>query len=30
VGTGGISAYVHKEELRPELLVDLWAAHAPA
>ena len=30
VGTGGVSAYVHKEELRPELLVDLWAAHAPA
>ncbi|MDT7573580.1 MAG: hypothetical protein QOE05_3754 [Actinomycetota bacterium] len=30
VGTGGVSAYVHKEELRPELLVELWAAHAPA
>jgi pilus assembly protein CpaE len=30
VGTGGVSAYVHKEELRPELLVGLWAEHAPA
>lgn len=30
IGTGGVSAYVHKEELRPELLTQLWQEHAPA
>jgi pilus assembly protein CpaE len=30
VGTGGVTAYVHKEELRPELLAQLWSEHAPA
>jgi DNA-binding NarL/FixJ family response regulator len=29
VGSGGVAAYVHKEELRPELLTQLWAEHAP-
>ena len=30
VGVGGVAAYVHKEELRPELLEQLWREHAPA
>lgn len=30
VGVGGVAAYVHKEELRPELLERLWAEHSPA
>ena len=30
VGVGGVAAYVHKEELRPELLARLWREHAPA
>jgi len=30
VGVGGVAAYVHKEELRPELLAQLWREHAPA
>ena len=30
VGVDGVSAYVHKEELRPELLAQLWSEHAPA
>jgi DNA-binding NarL/FixJ family response regulator len=29
VGIGGVAAYVHKEELRPELLAQLWREHAP-
>ena len=29
VGVGGVAAYVHKEELRPELLERLWAEHSP-
>src|SRR6476659_9034578 len=28
VGVGGVAAYVHKEELRPELLEQLWREHA--
>ena len=28
VGVGGVAAYVHKEELRPELLERLWREHA--
>jgi DNA-binding NarL/FixJ family response regulator len=30
VGVDGVAAYVHKEELRPELLAQLWQEHAPA
>jgi DNA-binding NarL/FixJ family response regulator len=30
VGVDGVAAYVHKEELRPELLAQLWEQHAPA
>ena len=29
VGVDGVAAYVHKEELRPELLQRLWAEHSP-
>ena len=29
VGEGGVAAYVHKEELRPELLAALWQEHRP-
>jgi pilus assembly protein CpaE len=28
IGKGGVSAYVHKEELRPELLARLWNERA--
>ena len=30
VGVGGVAAYVHKEELRPDLLARLWQEHRPA
>jgi DNA-binding NarL/FixJ family response regulator len=30
VGVDGVAAYVHKEELRPELLAQLWQEHAPS
>jgi two-component system invasion response regulator UvrY len=29
VAAAGAAAYLHKEELSPRVLADLWAAHAP-